>query len=216
MPNRTSPLRVPFQRLASSSNSASASSRTQGMVRVAWCPAPQLLGIDLADSELRLRLDRRCDQIGRRGGHRMVERAGGPGGEHFHAGDIARHPHRRLVHPGREWKQEVADPVFQEKSVGQSLEQSVPVVLVHVDQAGHHDRAGRIDHLIESFGAGRFGGGANRGNRVAIHGDKPVGKDVAPSIDGDDVAIVDQKSNSSRWPSQFAMERQEAWHRKAD
>ena len=124
----------------------------------------------------------------------MIERASGAGRQHLHPGDVARHPHGLLIELRRNGKEEFADPVLEQISVTESLEQRVPVMLVHIDEAGQHDCTGGIDDLIEAAGRGRALARAHRGDLGAVDGDKAAGEYRAPRIDGHDVAILDERS----------------------
>ena len=170
---------------------------TQRMARITRRAAAQLLGVDLPDAEIALRLDRRLDQVRRRGRDRVIERAGGAGREHLHAGERARHAHRLLAQVERERQQELRHPVFQQVAVGQPLEQRVPVMLVHVDEAGQHDCAARVDHLVERVALGRLRRRADCRDAGAVDRDVTIRKDIAPGIDGDDVAVGDQCAGHS-------------------
>jgi hypothetical protein len=75
------------------------------------------------------------------------------------------------------------------------------VVLVHVDEAGQHDCAAGIDHLVERVGLGRLRRRADRRNEGAVDRHIPIRKDIAPGIDGDDVAVGDQCAGHSLDPS---------------
>ena len=176
MPKRMSPSSVPSQRRASSSNRRQRLVEAQRMVRVTRRPAAQLLGVDLPDAEIGQRLDRRRDQVRRRGRDRVIERAGGAGRQHLHARErcsTRASPPRQLE---RERQQEFGDPVFQQEAVGEPLEQRVPVVLVHVDEAGHHDRAARVDHLVERVRAGDCDAGPTAEMRAPSIATYPSGK----------------------------------------
>jgi hypothetical protein len=162
------------------------------MARVARRLAAQLLGVDLADAKLGLRLDRGGDQFGRRCRHRMIERAGGAGREHLHAGQIIRKAHRRSVEVKRQRQQDVAHPIFEQQPVGDTLEQGVPVMLVHVDEAGHDDRAGGVDHLIESIGRRTPGRRAYGGNSGTVGGHEAAGMDLPLRVDRCDISVFDQ------------------------
>ena len=164
----------------------------EGMTRISGRPAAQFLGIDLPDAERGLRLDRGGDQIGRRCRDRVIERARGAGRKHLQAGERARHRHRLCVELERQRQQDVGDPVLQQVAVGHALEQRVPVVLVHVDQAGHHDRAGRVDHFIKAVRPRRLCGRPHGGNPGAIDRDKALGMDAARAVHRNDITVRDQ------------------------
>src|SRR5262249_60556243 len=109
-----------------------------------------------------------ADEFGGDGGDRMIERAGGAGRQHYHAGHGAGDPHGVGGELQRQGQEEVRDPVLQQVPVGQALEQRVPVVLVHVDEAGQDDAAPRIEDLIETVGGGRVIAGPDGGDPCAI------------------------------------------------
>src|SRR5215213_9698135 len=119
----------------------------------------------------------------------MIQRTGGAGREHFHAGDIARDPHRLVRHVVRERQQETADPVFQQESVGQAFEQRVPVMLVHVDQTGQDDAAAGVNHLIEAAPRRCLVCRPGGVDVLAIGGDIAARKYIALRIDRDHVSV---------------------------
>src|SRR4029077_2812508 len=130
----------------------------------------------------------------------MIERAGGARCQHLHPGDVTRHLHGLRIELRREGKQEFADPVLEQISVTESLEERVPVMLVHIDEAGQHDCTGGIDDLIEAAGRGRALAGADGGDLGAVDGDKAAGEHRASRIDGHDVAILDERSRHRSLP----------------
>ena len=131
----------------------------------------------------------------------MIERASGAGRQHLHPGDVARHPHGLLIELRRNGKEEFTDPVLEQISVTESLEQRVPVMLVHIDEAGQHDCTGGIDDLIETVGRRRALARADRGDQRIVDGDKAAGEYRAPRIDCHDVAIFDERARHRLLPA---------------
>src|SRR4051812_4094947 len=130
----------------------------------------------------------------------MIERTGGAGCQHLHPGDVTRHPHGLRVELRREGKEEITDPVLEQISVTESLEERVPVMLVHIDEARQHDSTGGMDDLVETVGRGRALARADRGDQGAVDGDKAAGEYRAPRVDGHDVAILDERSRHRLLP----------------
>lgn len=175
------------------------------MARVAGRAAAQLLAEDMAQPDRVDWFDRRAHDLRRGRGHGMVERGGGAGRQHFHGGDGACDAHRLFVHVERQRQQQATHPVFQQHAIAHALEQGVPVMLMHVDQAGRDDAALGIDHFIEAGRRWRLVRRACLREAPVRDGDEAARIDVPLRIHRDDMAVSDQRAGRSCAPDRHAV-----------
>ena len=68
------------------------------------------------------------------------------------------------------------------------------MVLVHVDEARHHNRTRGVDYLVEAVGLGRLLGRTDSGNFSPIDRHEAARIHIARGIDRHDISVRDQNS----------------------